>query len=87
MLPRSRSPLLPSPTGAGRSICELDISCGSSQTSTRSTVPPLLPKPITKPFSLAKPVPPPAKPSKPAKPPRKSLETTHNREQVGIALS
>ncbi|XP_034243819.1 docking protein 3 [Thrips palmi] len=85
MLPRSRSPLLPSPTSATSAICDLEFNCtSSSQPSVQSSLPwqlpPLHPKPITKPLCLAKPVPP-AKPSKPAKPPRKSLESTHNREQ------
>lgn len=86
MLPRSRSPLLPSPTSA-TNICDLDFSCSSSsQSSVQASLPrqppPLHPKPLpSKPLVLAKPIPP-AKPSKPAKPPRKSLETVHNREQV-----
>ncbi|KAK3914373.1 Docking protein 2 [Frankliniella fusca] len=85
MLPRSRSPLLPSPTSATSAMCELDFSCSSSsQTSVQSLPrqpPPLHPKPQCKPLVLAKPIPP-AKPSKPAKPPRKSLEPAHNREQA-----
>ncbi|KAJ1521214.1 hypothetical protein ONE63_002901 [Megalurothrips usitatus] len=94
MLPRSRSPLLPSPTSATSAICELDFSCSSSSQSSVQTLPrqppPLHPKPLpSKPLVLAKPIPP-AKPSKPTKPPRKSLETTHTREQVytpGTAMS
>lgn len=86
MLPRSRSPLLPSPTSATSAICDLDFSCSSSsQSSVQASLtrqpPPLHPKPPCKPLVLAKPIPP-VKPSKPTKPPRKSLESCHNREQV-----